>query len=239
MLYIAISNHARCFQHSGIYETSLSDIHKLTFTVLKVFYAKQKPRDNFNSFTFRMDLLKKLSLSKLQKGDFDKFKFLFNNLLESHTPMKEKYIKRNQASFMNKSVQKAIMVRTRLLNKFRKENSFLNELAYKRKHNFCAKLIKKRKRNFYNNLNVNKITDNKSFWKTVKPNFTEKTLKDEKIVLVGNDTTISEEKEVAEIFRSYFDGILDGLNIKRCEISKEQSDPIVNVIKTFETSQHS
>ena len=53
---------------------------------------------------------------------------------------------------MNKSVRKAIMVRTQLLNKFRKENSFIDELAYKRQHNFCITLIKKTKRNFYNNL---------------------------------------------------------------------------------------
>ena len=58
--------------------------------------------------------------------------------------------------------------------------------------------------------------------------------KDEKILLVENDTTFSEGKGVAEIFRSYFDGIVDGLNIKRCEIFKEDSDPILNAIKTFE-----
>ena len=32
---------------------------------------------------------------------------------------------------------------------------------------------------------------------------------------------------------SYFDGIVDGLNFKRCKISKEHSDPILNAIKTF------
>ena len=68
-----------------------------------------------------MDLLKELSLSKLQKGDFDKFKFLVNNLFESHAPMKEKYFRRNQAPFMNKSFRKATMVWTYLLNKFRKK----------------------------------------------------------------------------------------------------------------------
>ena len=115
-----------------------------------MFYAKQKPRiikyrdyKNFNNITFRMDLLKELSLSKLKRGDFDKFTFIVNNLLESHAPMKEKYIRRNQAPFMNKSVRKAIMVRTQLFNKFRKENSFINELANKRQRNFCAKFIKK------------------------------------------------------------------------------------------------
>ena len=122
--------------------------------------------------------------------------------------MKEKYIRRNQTPFMNKGARKAIMNRTYLLNRFRKENSFINKLAYKRQRNFGAKLVKKTKRNFYNNLNVNKITNNKSFWKTIKPNFTDKTLKGEKISLAENDTTFSAENKVPEIFQSYFDGVL-------------------------------
>ena len=82
-----LTNRARCFQYSSSYEMGLSDFHKLTFTVLKLFYEKQKQGiikyidyKNFNSITFRLDLLKELSLSKLHKGDFDKFKFLINNL---------------------------------------------------------------------------------------------------------------------------------------------------------------
>ena len=74
--------------------------------------------------------------------------------------MNKKYIRRNQAPFMNKSVQMAIMV--------------------KRQRNFCTALIKKTKRNFYNTLNVNKITDNKPFWKTVNPSLTEKIQKKKK-----------------------------------------------------------
>ena len=63
---------------------------------------------------------------------------------------------------------------------------------------------------------MNKITDSKYFWKTVKPSFTEKTLKHEKNVLVKYDPTFSEENEIAEIFRYYFDGIVDDL---KCCIS--------------------
>ena len=33
---------------------------------------------------YRMDLLKELSLRNLQKGNFDRFKFIVNNLLEYH-----------------------------------------------------------------------------------------------------------------------------------------------------------
>ena len=35
-----------------------------------------------------MDFLQELSFRKLQKRDFDKLKFLLNNLLQSHTPLK-------------------------------------------------------------------------------------------------------------------------------------------------------
>ena len=53
------------------------------------------------------------------------------------------------------------------------------------------------------------------------------------MILVQSDTTISEESKVAEIFCSFLDGTVDGLNIKRCEIFKELNDPIVNAVKTF------
>ena len=85
---------------------------------------------------------------------------------------------------MSKSVRKATMVQTKLLNKFRKENSFINELAYKRQRKFCTTLTMKTKMNFYNNINVNKITSNKSCWITVKPSFSEKTLKGEKMKII-------------------------------------------------------
>ena len=56
-----------------------------------MFFVKQKPRiikyrdyKKFNSISFKMNLLKDLSLNELQKGDFNKFKFLVNKLLEFH-----------------------------------------------------------------------------------------------------------------------------------------------------------
>ena len=81
---------------------------------------------------------------------------------------------------MNKELRKAIMTRTRLLNTLRKFNCQENQLADKRQHNCCIKLLKRSKKDFCNNLNVKKVTDNKHFWKTIKPNFTDKVLKDEK-----------------------------------------------------------
>ena len=55
------------------------------------------------------------------------------------------------------------MTRTRLLDKYRKDNSAENLFAYKRQRNSYVKLLRKSKKNFYNNLNVKRMTDNRKF----------------------------------------------------------------------------
>ena len=62
------------------------------------------------------------------------------------------------------------------------------------------KLLRKVKKEFYNNLNVKYISEKKLFWKTVKPYFTDKTLKDERITLVKDNKVVSDEIELAVIF---------------------------------------
>ena len=44
---------------------------------------------------------------------------------------------------------------------------------------------------FYNNLNVKILTDKRQFWQTIKPNFTETALKDERITIANGDKVIS------------------------------------------------
>ena len=61
---------------------------------------------------------------------------------------------------MNKALRKAIMTRSRL-----KDNS------YKKQRNFCLKLLRQTKEKYFNNINVKKVSDNKTFWKSVKPFF--------------------------------------------------------------------
>ena len=135
---------------------------------------------------------------------------------------------------MNKRILKVTLAPSRLLNKFRKEITLLNQLAHKRHRNFSVKFSKKTKWNLYNTLKVNKFTDNKPFWKRVKPGLTKNTLEDEKMILAEIDKTISEEIDCCDNVSFLFYSIEECLNIKRCEISKEHNDLIVNAIKTFE-----
>ena len=90
-----------------------------------------------------MGPIRELSLGKVQDENFDEFKLLINNLLQSHVFMKEKCVRGNKVLSMNKSILKAIMACTRLLNRFRKEITLLNQLVYKRQF-FLLRFLKRR-----------------------------------------------------------------------------------------------
>ena len=109
----------------------------MTITVLRVFFQKQTPitikyRDykKFDQSLFRYNLLKKLNNMNDGKVDYDTFETFFIELLNLHAPMKEKYMRANNSHFMNKSLHKAVMTRSRLRNKFLKNPSNANKINY-------------------------------------------------------------------------------------------------------------
>ena len=87
-----------------------------------------------------------------------------------------------------------------------------------------SRLYKKEKRKFYNNLNVNEILDNRTFWKHIKPLFSDKTQHKQKITLVDKNNIIEEDQEVAETFNKFFKNAVNNLDIK------ENCDLINNVV---------
>ena len=96
--------------------------------------------------------------------------------------MKRKYVRANEAPFMTKELHKAIMKRSRLRNKFLKNKNEINRNNYNVQRNYCKKLLKTRKKQYFNNLNTSKVTDNRTFWKTVVPLFTNKPSRGAKII---------------------------------------------------------
>ena len=132
--------------------------------------------------------------------------------LNSFAPLKKKYVKANQASFMNIELKKAIMIRSKLRNKFLKSRSEEDRKTTNRE--ICAlSCLKKQKRNYFSNLNTKRAVDNKKFWKTVKSSFFDKSNNFESITLVQNDSIVSNDNEVANIFNEYFSNLVEGLNL--------------------------
>ena len=66
-------------------------------------------------------------------------------------------------TFMTKELSKAIMH----LNL----RTIFNKRKYNEQGNYCVSLLRRTKKNYFNNLNEKALTNNKMFWKTVKPLF--------------------------------------------------------------------
>ena len=116
---------------------------------------------HFDNNELRDELIRELSSNNIQSDDLAQFTNISKMILEKKAPLKERYVRYNQVKFMNKNLQKAIMNRSRLLNK--KEKTEPTRSAYKRQRNFCVKLLRKTKKEFRNNLNVKYLTKNKLF----------------------------------------------------------------------------
>ena len=89
---------------------------------------------------------------------------------------------------MSKTLRKAIMKQSKLRNTFNKKRSSENWQNYKRQRNICSNILKSTKKTFFEALNINEITDNRKFRKTVKPFFTGK-YKTNNIILTEKNET--------------------------------------------------
>ena len=133
--------------------------------------------------------------------------------------------------------KKAIMKRSRLRNIFPKHKTDTSNKNYSTQRSFGKKLLKNTKKSYFENLDTKKITDNRSFWRTALPLFTQNSSKCEKINLIDDIRTISSNEELCETFNQFFSNVLPILNIpkpKSFPMASDNLDPIMSVIKSFD-----
>ena len=80
----------------------------------------------------------------------------------------------------------------------------INWCNHKRQRNHCLSILRKTKKEYFNSLNIKQVSDNKLFWKRVKPFFNDKWHNSPKITLVEENNIISDEEEMANILNNYF-----------------------------------
>ena len=215
---LILTNSSRSFQDTCTVETGLLDFHKLVVTVLKLYFPKKNPNiQTFRDYKrFQNDLLRSeldYELSKLYVCNLQLEHFLniFIEILNKHAPIEKKYLRANQGEFMSKELNKAIMTRSRLRNKYLKEKSADSKIAYDKQRNYCVNLLRRTKKKYFANINISSITDNKKFWKNVKPLFPDKISHKETINLAVNDKILSDDQVVADTFNNYFNNIVKNL----------------------------
>ena len=65
--------------------------------------------------------------------------------------------------------------------------------------------------------------ENETFWKTIKSYFTDKGINHDKITLVDNEETVSDNEEISETLNNFFSDVVTNLNLPQYD------DPTVNV----------
>ena len=116
------------------------------------------------------------SKQNFEENSLEKFLEVCNKVLDKHAPRKSKLVRGSHSSFMNRELWKAIITRTRLRNKFFKEKTLENRKNNTKQQNYCVALLRKVKKKYYGSLDKKHVTDNKTFWKTVKLFFQTKRL---------------------------------------------------------------
>ena len=219
---LLLTNRPKSFQNSSVVKTGLSDFHKMTVTVMKNAFEKFKPRvsyfrnwDEFWNEKFRTRLLTKLSLENFNNSSngINKFLEICVNTLDIFARHKKKYLRGNNMPFMSKNLVNAHRKRTQLRKKFLKNRTESNRVCYNKQRNLCVSLLRKTKKDYYGNLNEKDEIDNKRFWKTVKPLFSEKVKSSEKITLVHEDKIITTDDKNAKIVNSFFSNVVKHLKI--------------------------
>ena len=251
---VILTNRPIRFANSMVIETGLSDHHKMVLTVLKSYCKKSAPiitsyrnYKHFDENSFRRDLIYNLENFDKSIMKYEDFKNIFMDALDVHAPLKKKTVRGNNAPFMNKALSKAFMRRSRLKNNFNKNPSEANLNLYKKQRNFCVSLLKKVKRKYYNNLDVRIFDDNITFWKRIKPLFSDKqSALTKDIVLVEDNIITANNKEVAEKLNNFFVEAVanleiqpympDNWNYTQCDsindiIAKYESHPSIKKIK--------
>ena len=149
-----LTNQINNFKNFKTIETGLSDHHKMIITMMKTKFKKKEPKivkyrsyKHFDDNIFREEL--KNALQNTDKEmNYDVFNRTVITLLDKHAPMKKKFIRGNNAPFMNKTLSQAFMHRSK--HKFNKNPTEQNKISYNQQRNYCVSLLRKEKRKYYN-----------------------------------------------------------------------------------------
>ena len=143
---------------------------------------------------------------------------------------------KSSSRYDKKNLRKAIFKRSQLKTMYFKTKPAKSLRLYKKQKNFWGKLYKKERNKYYSSLKLNKVTDNKAFWKAVKPFLFDEGTNKDKITLVNNDKVISDDKQLCKTFSNFSQeaartqGVSDSFNI--CNYSN--SDLVNNAIRNYE-----
>ena len=139
--------------------------------------------------------------------------------------------------FITKELSREITKWSRLRNNFFRKKTEETRKLYVKQRNKCASFLKKAEKEYYQNWNEKNVTDNKKFWKTVKPLLSDKSVSREKINLAENEKILASESETLETLNNLLSNIVKKLNIPRfngnISVAGNIKDPVFKAILKY------
>ena len=235
-LDVLLTNHNRCFQHTCVIETGISDHHKLIGSFLKSKFQKLPPKNVFyrdykkfdeTVFLDELAAINFVNLFELEKQD--KYDILTNHvsaLIDKHAPLKRIKVRGNNKLFLTKKLRGAIMNRSRLRTKYNKWQSRENYIAYRKAKRECDILTDEAKKQYFRDATANGTITNKDFWKIMKPALTNKgIISSDTIILEENGEQISDESKLVDIFNNHYINIVQSTTGNPPSALGDPSDP--------------
>ena len=220
LIDLMLTNKPKSFYKSHSFVTGLSDYHKLVVSILRTSFQKLPPKfviyrnqKNFHESNFLRDLDSRLVQGELYKNcddPYTKMFEIFSEVLNYHTPLKQKSVRGNHAPFMTRELSKAIMTKSKVKNSYVKWPSRENFVAYKKEKNKCNSLTKKAKRKFFKEATKSGVISNRIFWKTLKPFLINKGCITNDCINIEKDGDVIRDKKVlVKLFNENYINIVE------------------------------
>ena len=177
---------------------------------MKKTYKKSQPKiityrshKHFNNDSFREALLQKNAMPKAAMKILKTLPLHAILFWIKKSFRQKKHVRGNQSPFMNKTLPKRIMQRSKPRNIFLKNRTEENRNNYAKQRNLCVTLLRTNKIEFHGNFNGKKLCDTKKFCGVVKPVLSNKVVSHEKITLVEQGNIVENDKKL-QLFSPIF-----------------------------------
>ena len=211
---ILCSNPSLCLK-SGVKDTGLSDSHSMVYVVMKI-KADRLPARNvtyrcykqFNEEQYSEDISQiPLSVCEVFDDPSDNYWMLqtmLKEIMDEHAPLKTMKVRAKEPPFMNGELRRAVRVKTRLHNIYRKRPTKHNWERYRQQRNVTTNIRKNAIRDYFNH-KCSGGPRNCNFWKTMKPFLTNKGAKDGSSIMIRTEDYIeTNPKEVANLMNNFY-----------------------------------
>ena len=214
-----LTNKPRSFYNTGAVTTGLSDCQKLILSCLRAHFKRLPPKKIIYRDYKMLDDAKRLHDldQEIIKGSFNQhkesfaeFSSVFRDVVDRHAPLKQKMVRGNNTPFMIK-LNKAIMNRSKIKNRYSKWPSGENILKLKKDKRLCKNLTKKAKKQYFKSVSSKDMASNKQFLDVVKPFSPNQNLHaDEHILIKDKDKIVDNAVKLVELFNPILNGLFYG-----------------------------